>query len=51
MAVTTRIGLLALAALEDAKVEMKEHGVAKDATEHGHLRATKIAMVSESCQK
>jgi hypothetical protein len=35
---------------EDAKDEMKEHGVAKDATEHGHLRATKIAMVSESCQ-
>jgi hypothetical protein len=36
---------------EDAKDEMKEHGVAKDATEHGHLRATKLAMVSESCQK
>jgi hypothetical protein len=36
---------------EDAKDEMKEHGVAKDATEHGHLRVTKIAMVSESCQK
>ncbi|HEY6265761.1 MAG TPA: hypothetical protein VIW93_13245 [Candidatus Acidoferrum sp.] len=35
---------------EDAKDEMKEHGVAKDATEHGHLRATKIALVRESCQ-
>jgi len=36
---------------EDAKDEMKEHGVAKDAAEHGHLRATRITMVSESCQK
>jgi hypothetical protein len=36
---------------EDAKDEMKEHGLAKDAAEHGHLRATKIAMVSEGCQK
>lgn len=36
---------------EDAKDEMKEHGLAKNAAAHGHLRATKIAMVSESCQK
>jgi hypothetical protein len=36
---------------EDAKDEMKEHGVAKDAAEHGHLRATKVTMVSESCQR
>ena len=36
---------------EGAKDEMKEHGVAKDAAEHGRLRATKIAMVRESCQK
>jgi hypothetical protein len=25
---------------EDAKDEMKKHGLAKDAAEHGHLRAT-----------
>lgn len=36
---------------EDVKDEMKEQGVAKDAKEYGHLRATRIAMVSESCQK
>ena len=36
---------------EDAKDEMKEHGVTKDAAEHGHLRATKVTMVSEGCQK
>jgi hypothetical protein len=36
---------------EDAKDEMKEHDVAKDAAEHGHIRATKVTMVSESCQK
>ena len=51
----TVTGVVAHSALhkmkEDAKDEMKEHGVAKDTAEHGHLRATKIAMVSESCQK
>jgi hypothetical protein len=36
---------------EDAKDEMKDHGLTKDAAEHGHLRATRITMVSESCQK
>ena len=36
---------------EDAKDEMKEHGMAKDAKEHGHIRATKMDMVSDSCKK
>jgi len=36
---------------ENAKDEMKERAVAKDAAEHGHLRATKVTMVSESCQR
>ena len=36
---------------EDAKDEMKEHGMDKDAKEHGHIRATKLEMVSDSCKK
>ena len=36
---------------EDVKVEMKEHGVDKAATEHGHLTATDLAMVSDSCHR
>ena len=36
---------------EDAKDEIKEHGAAIGAAEHGHLRATKVTMVSESCQR
>jgi len=36
---------------EDAKDEMKEHGMAKDAAEHGHLRATKLVVASKSCQQ
>lgn len=39
------------AAKEDVKDEMKEHGVDKDATEHGHLNVTKVSMVSDSCKK
>jgi hypothetical protein len=35
---------------EDAKEEMKEHGMNKNATEHGHLTVTDVAMVSGSCQ-
>ena len=35
---------------EDAKEEMKEHGMNKNATEHGHLTVTDVAMVSDSCQ-
>ena len=36
---------------EDAKAEMKEHGMDKDAKEHGHMTATALTMVSDSCQK
>lgn len=36
---------------EDAKEEMKEHGMAKNAKEHGHLKATELTMVSDTCQK
>jgi hypothetical protein len=36
---------------EDTKEEMKEHGMDKNATEHGHLTATDLKMVTDSCQK
>jgi hypothetical protein len=36
---------------EDAKEELKEHGMAKNAKEHGHLKATELTMVSDTCQK
>jgi len=36
---------------EDAKTEMKEHGIDKDAKEHGHMTVTALKMVSDSCQK
>jgi hypothetical protein len=35
---------------EGAKEEMKEHGMTKSATEHGHLTVTKMKHVSDSCQ-
>jgi ABC-type sugar transport system substrate-binding protein len=35
---------------EGAKEEMKEHGMDKDATEHGHLKVTNLAMISDSCR-
>jgi hypothetical protein len=38
-------------AKEDAKAEAKEHGIAKDSTEHGHLTVTNLSMVSESCKQ
>src|SRR5580704_12137273 len=38
-------------AKEDAKAEAKEHGVAKNSTEHGHMTATGLKMVSESCSQ
>jgi hypothetical protein len=38
-------------AKEKVKDEMKEHGVDKDSTEHGHLKVTKVSMVSDSCKK
>ena len=36
---------------EDAKDEAKEHGVAKNSTEHGHMTVTYVKMVSDSCSK
>ncbi|HKV82853.1 MAG TPA: hypothetical protein VJP02_32200 [Candidatus Sulfotelmatobacter sp.] len=36
---------------EDAKEEMKEHGMDKNAAEHGHLSVTNLTMVSDNCQK
>ena len=36
---------------EDTKDEMKEHGMDKHATEHGHMTVTYLAMVSDSCKK
>jgi len=30
---------------------MKEHGMDKHATEHGHMTVTYLAMVSDSCKK
>lgn len=38
-------------AKEDAKAEAKEHGVAKNAAEHGHMTVTNLKMVSTSCEK
>jgi len=36
---------------EDTKQEMKEHGMDKSATEHGHLTVTHLTMVSDGCAK
>jgi len=36
---------------EDAKREMKEHGIAEHAKERGHLTVTGLKMVSDTCQK
>src|SRR5712671_5620040 len=36
---------------EDVKAEMKEHGMDKDAKEHGHVTVTALKMVSDTCQK
>jgi hypothetical protein len=30
---------------------MKEHGMDKNSTEHGHLTVTDLTMVSDTCQK
>ena len=35
---------------EDTKEEMKEHGMDKHATEHGHMTVTRLTMVSDTCQ-
>ena len=36
---------------EDTKDEMKEHGMDKNATEHGHMTVTDLTMVSDTCPK
>ncbi len=36
-------------AKEDAKNKAKEHGVDKDAAEHGHMTVTNVKMVGSSC--
>jgi hypothetical protein len=36
---------------EKTKEEMKEHGMKKSDTEHGHLTVTNVTMVSDSCKK
>jgi hypothetical protein len=36
---------------EDAKQEMKEHGMDKHAKEHGHMTVTDLTMVADTCQK
>jgi len=38
-------------AKEKVKDEMKEHGMNKDSAEHGHLKVTRVSMVSDSCKK
>src|SRR3984893_15610005 len=35
---------------EDAKAEAKEHGMGKNSAEHGHLTATDVTMVSDTCK-
>jgi hypothetical protein len=37
-------------AKEDVKDKAKEHGVAENSTEHGHMTVTNAKMVSNSCQ-
>ena len=36
---------------EDAKEEMKEHGMDKQTAEHGHMTVTHLTMVSDTCEK
>jgi ABC-type sugar transport system substrate-binding protein len=36
---------------EDTKAEMKEHGMDKHETEHGHMTVTDLTMVSDTCRK
>ncbi len=38
-------------AKEDTKAEAKEHGIAKNSTEHGHMTVTNLKMVGTSCEK
>jgi hypothetical protein len=36
---------------EEVKGEMKEHGMAKDEKERGHLEVTKLTHVNDACKK
>ncbi len=36
---------------EDARKEAQEHGMDKSGTEHGHLTATNVSVVSQSCSR
>lgn len=36
---------------EDAKAEMKEHGMDEHTAERGHMTVTHLTMVSDTCQK
>lgn len=49
------VGVVAHAKLhnlkEDTKVAVKDTGVKKDSSEHGHLIVTTVKMVSESCKR
>jgi Protein of unknown function (DUF5818) len=51
----TITGVVSNAALhgakEDVKGEAREHGVAKNSTEHGHMTVTNAKMVSDSCSE
>ena len=38
-------------AKEDTKTAAREHGVAKNSTEHGHMTVTNLKMMSASCEK
>lgn len=38
-------------AKEDTKAEAREHGIAKNSTEHGHMTVTNLKMDSKTCEK
>ena len=38
-------------AKEDTKASAKEHGIAKNSAEHGHMTITNLKMVSASCER
>jgi hypothetical protein len=50
----TTTGVVSNAAMhgakEDVKDKEKEHGMAMNSTEHGHMTVTNAKMISESCQ-
>ncbi len=49
------VGVVSNAAMhgmkEDAKEEMKEHGMDKNTAERGHMTVTHLTMVSDTCQR